>query len=82
LLMDWYFRKTSTNNHVNGYEIEQLPILKIPESEQQPFIELVDKILLDKKAGKETKELEEQIDQLVYKLYELTEEEIKIVEGK
>lgn len=24
--LDWYFRKTSTNNHVMGYEIEQLPI--------------------------------------------------------
>src|SRR5690606_30851446 len=28
-LMDWIFRKTSTNNHVNNYEIEQLPIIKI-----------------------------------------------------
>ena len=25
-LLDWYFRKTSTNNHVMGYELEQLPI--------------------------------------------------------
>jgi len=64
------------------YNFEQIPIPKIPESEQQPFIELVDKILLDKKAGRDTKELEEKIDQLVYKLYELSEEEINIVEGK
>ncbi len=48
-LMDWYFRKTSTNNHVNGYEIEALPIPKIPESEQQPFIKLVNEILAEKK---------------------------------
>ncbi|MCM8811304.1 MAG: hypothetical protein NC917_06640, partial [Candidatus Omnitrophica bacterium] len=30
---------------------------------------------------KQEKELEKQIDQLVYKLYGLTEEEIKIIEG-
>ena len=24
--MDWFFRVTSTNNHVQGYELEQLPI--------------------------------------------------------
>jgi len=26
-LLDWYFRKTSTNNHVMGYELEQLPVV-------------------------------------------------------
>jgi tRNA1(Val) A37 N6-methylase TrmN6 len=81
-LMDWYFRKTSTNNHVNGYEIEALPIPKIPETEQQPFIELVDKILAEKKAGNDTSALEREIDVLVYGLYGLSEEEIKIIEGK
>jgi len=58
-------------------------------NEQKPFIHLVDKIILitkdddyldnpDKKA--KVKRLEKEIDQLVYKLYELTPEEIKIVE--
>ncbi len=85
----------------NGYRykkafLENFPIPKIPESEQQPFIELVDKILYCCNKGLqplvtnplvtntnriEIRELEEKIDQLVYKLYELTEEEIKIVEG-
>ncbi len=70
--------------------LEQLPIPKIPESAQKPFIELVDKILTitkdddylqnpDKQAR--VKEYERQIDRLVYKLYDLTEEEIKMVEG-
>ncbi len=31
---------------------------------------------------KKVKSLEKQIDQLVYKLYNLTEEEIKIIEGE
>jgi hypothetical protein len=33
-------------------------------------------------ASADTQDLEKQIDQLVYKLYDLTDEEIQIVEGK
>ncbi len=71
----------------NTYELrkvffEKLPILKIPESEQQPFITLVDKILAEKKAGNDTRALEREIDVLVYGLYGLSEDEILIVEGK
>jgi hypothetical protein len=44
---------------------------------------LVDQILDAKKKNHaaDTIEWEKEIDQLVYKLYELTDEEIKIVEG-
>jgi len=70
--------------------LEQLPIPKIFESEQQSFINLVDKILAitkdedylenpEKQA--KVKEYEDQIDQLVYKLYNLTDEEIEIIEN-
>jgi len=64
--------------------IEQLPISNIPETEQKPFISLVDQILTLKKFDPQadTSALESEIDQLVYKLYDLTPEEIKIVEGK
>ena len=45
---------------------------------------LVDRILAAKKAdpAADTKELEAEIDALVYKLYGLTDDEIAIVEGK
>ena len=80
--MDWYFRITSSNNHVQIYELKYLPIREIPQTEQQPFTDLVDKILAakaqDSKA--DTSSLETEIDQLVYQLYGLTAEEIKIVE--
>lgn len=44
---------------------------------------LVDKILSTKKENPQadTSGLENKIDKLVYKLYDLTEEEIKIIEG-
>jgi hypothetical protein len=60
--------------------IVNLPIPKISEEEQQPFIELVDKILQKKENNEDTTAEEQEIDNLVYKLYELTEEEIRIVE--
>jgi hypothetical protein len=37
---------------------------------------------LIKEHGKDTGDREKEIDRLVYKLYELTEEEIEIVENK
>ncbi|MCX7067578.1 MAG: Eco57I restriction-modification methylase domain-containing protein [Methylococcales bacterium] len=61
--------------------LDKLPILKISEKKQQPFINLVDKILANKKAGNNTSALEREIDKLVYQLYGLSEEEILIVEG-
>ena len=51
---------------------------------QAPVIEKVNQILnLKKEDSKaDTSELEAEIDRMVYELYELTEEEILIVEGK
>ncbi|WP_051179083.1 Eco57I restriction-modification methylase domain-containing protein [Thermodesulfovibrio thiophilus] len=62
--------------------VQKLPIPKISESDQKPFIDLVDKILAakSKNPDADTSELETQIDQMVYKLYGLTDEEIKVIE--
>jgi len=43
---------------------------------------LVDKIISQKQQGIDSSENERKIDELVYKLYDLSEQEIKIVEGK
>jgi len=50
----------------------------------QSFITLVDQILTAKQKDPDTdtSALESQIDQMVYKLYNLTPEEIAIVEGR
>ena len=70
--------------------LSEIPIKKISLSQQKPFINLVDKILTITKnddylvnSGKQSKvhEYEHQIDEMVYKLYNLTPEEIEIVEG-
>ncbi len=43
---------------------------------------LVDEILEKKKLGQETADLENKIDAMVYRFYDLTDEEIAIVEDE
>lgn len=65
--------------------IERLPIPQITEKNQElarKIIALVDKILQAKEKDPKanTQKLEKEIDALVYRLYNLTDEEIKIIE--
>jgi type II restriction/modification system DNA methylase subunit YeeA len=66
--------------------LEQLPIPPITPQNQplaDQIVQIVDQILSAKKQNPEayTSKLEKEIDELVYKLYNITEEEIKIIEG-
>ena len=64
-------------------QVKELPIPVADNILQKTIIDIVDKILAEKSnnPNSETLFLEKQIDNLVYKLYKLTEEEIKIIEG-
>ena len=62
--------------------IKKLPISEGDSEIQNQMQILVDKVISTKKELADTTEIETQIDQLVYKLYDLTEEEIKIIEGE
>lgn len=71
----------------NNYQIDKEPILDIPlidanKQEQKRINEIVDQILKKKKENPkaDTSDLEKEIDKMVYDLYELTGEEIKIIE--
>ena len=66
--------------YVRISQLEFLPLKKNDSSTS--VIKLVDKILDNKyrNPDADTTKLENQIDELVYKLYDLTEEEIKIIE--
>jgi adenine-specific DNA-methyltransferase len=91
LFYQWLYHKGKRKGET--LELYQTPLSEIPikiieEKEQQLFITMVDKIL-DLTSGENydphnppeiQKELEEQIDQMVYKLYGLTKEEIEDVE--
>ncbi len=64
--------------------LSSTPIPVATPAQQSEIEKRVEKILAQKKENPEAdvSALEAEIDRLVYKLYDLTEEEIKIVEGK
>ncbi len=88
----WFvYNRAIRTMHFDSYYLGKLPIKSVSISEQQPFVNIVDKILsitqkedydpkADNEDNRKVKEYERQIDNLVYKLYDLTPEEIKIVE--
>jgi adenine-specific DNA-methyltransferase len=68
--------------HIYPEHLRYLPIPLALKKQQQPIIALVDKILSAKAANptSDTSVLERKIDVLVYKLYVLTEDEVKVIE--
>jgi adenine-specific DNA-methyltransferase len=60
--------------------IEQMPIYRATEAQIAPITDRVSAIL-DDPDSTAVRQLEAEIDQLIYSLYNLTREEIQIVEG-
>ncbi|OLR50619.1 type IIG restriction enzyme/methyltransferase [Helicobacter pylori] len=91
-LMTYFYKKKFFPTHMQGgafgfdtLSVETLPISQITKSNQptaDKIIALVDKILAlkEKDPKANTQKLEKEIDALVYQLYNLTDEEIKIIE--
>lgn len=84
---EYYYNTTKVSGNyfdLNGNQIGSIPIPTATKEQQQEIITLVDKILAAKKqdSSADTTEWEKQIDQKVYELYGLTEDEIAIVEGR
>ncbi|MFP6166407.1 Eco57I restriction-modification methylase domain-containing protein [Helicobacter pylori] len=91
-LMTYFYKKKFFPTHMQGgafgfdtLSVETLPIPQITKSNKptaDKIIALVDKILKSKEKDPKanTQGLEKEIDALVYQLYHLTDEEIKIIE--
>ena len=80
---NWYFLNfLSEGLHFYPNDAKELPIPDVTPEQQLPIIEFVDKILEAKHTDPEadTSSLEDEIDKLVYDLYDLTDDEIAIVE--
>jgi len=75
---------TETSRVMDDCYLNKVPIKRLSLNEQKPIVSRVTKILAAKRANPQadTSPLEREIDQLVYGLYGLTEDEIAIVEGK
>jgi hypothetical protein len=87
-LLVFYFRYSSNEfdalfPKIRVAEFKELPIPAATLAQQSEIEKRVEKILAQKKKtpDADVSALEAEIDQLVYKLYSLTDEEVKIVEG-
>jgi hypothetical protein len=86
--MGWWLISKYCTAIQNGYQLiwkyfSQIPIISGNDIVRKKISDLVNEILSIKKQNPpaNTTDLEIQIDQLVYQLYGLTEEEIKIIES-
>ncbi|EIQ9096242.1 Eco57I restriction-modification methylase domain-containing protein [Campylobacter coli] len=87
LMLRKFYMGGGIEGELKTNNLEKLSIPKINSKNQKladELINLVDEILKAKEQDKNanTQELENKINSLVYKLYNLTEEEIKIIEGR
>ncbi|MBK9477800.1 MAG: N-6 DNA methylase [Bacteroidetes bacterium] len=87
-LINYFYKQITQEENrvfaeVKPINIRKLPIIKCSNNEQHHLITLVDSILSIKKENPtaDISDLEKQVDQLIYLLYDLTEEEIKIIEN-
>jgi adenine-specific DNA-methyltransferase len=83
LFYSWLYHKGKRKGET--LELVLAPLSEIPIKEadtkiQNQFVAITDNILLQKKALKDTTTLEKQIDNMVYKLYELTYEDVKVID--
>jgi adenine-specific DNA-methyltransferase len=83
---DYYVRGLGVIRNGGYFEykpmfVEQLPVPSIDEAAQKPFTDLVCKILESKRANRETEKFEEDLDQMIFKLYGLSDEEIHYLQS-
>lgn len=89
-LLTWYLNTMFKDKHlaggylaINKNTIEQLPFIgTVNKIVECSIVELIEQIITAKKSDPkaDTSALENQIDQMVYKLYELTYDEVKVID--
>jgi hypothetical protein len=84
-LLKYYFSFIGVMTAGGAYTLKHGTIQALPikiANNYKPFIDLVDKILAAKAADSkaDTTALEQQVDNFVYRLYDLTGEEVKVIE--
>jgi adenine-specific DNA-methyltransferase len=80
-LINWWFNDEFKNPTISGYELHQIPI-KRNEKIEISITELVSEILENINSENLVLKNKNEIDELVYELYQLSKEEIEIVEKK
>ena len=83
-LADYYIKQLGVTRNGGYFEykpmfVEQLPIPKVSEDKQTEISQLVSQILKLKENNGDTTNLETQIDNIVFDIYQLTPEEVAII---
>ena len=80
-LINYWFSYYFVDVNIKPEQLRKIPLPKVKTN--QEIISLVEKILSDKQnsPNADTSALERKIDGLVYELYGLREEEVRVVEG-
>jgi adenine-specific DNA-methyltransferase len=97
-LMQWRFKLTSTNNNVATNEIQALPLMipdgQAKTQLHDLIVDRVESLIIAKQqeadangnaktvAERKCKSLENEINRLIYKIYDLTDEEIAMIEDE
>jgi hypothetical protein len=82
---EWYFNQISTTtgmgtNRWKKYKIELFPIAQTNNEQENKLTAKVNEILIANAKGTDAAKLEREIDDMVYKLYSLTYDEVKMIE--
>lgn len=73
-LLNWYFKKISTNNNVNGVDVDTLPIKEGTDEQIRNIIKIV-KDLLNKFDEQKVKEMND----IIYDIYDVSDDEKMVV---
>lgn len=76
--VNWFFRCFSTNSNVNGYEVDNFPLPKLTPSIESNLKDLV--LAISSSNVNTMLTYSNQIDHIVYHLYELTYDEVLVVD--
>ena len=87
-LVGYFFDRYIVNHakltvHLDGHYLRKIPVPVATKTEQRPFVALAEKITAAKAANPtaDTREMEAEIDEMVYALYDLPPDEIAIIES-
>ena len=83
-ISDWYIRNLGVTRNGGYFEykpmfVEQMPIPVISESKQKEYDKIVDNIINNRKKGVDTTKLEAELDNMIYALYGLSDEELHLL---
>lgn len=84
-LSTWYYRKIQPRKGKLFAELKinvlkTLPMMRVPTMKQNEIATLVDAIILSRQHGETTTKYEDDLDIIIYKLFNLAKEEINIIQ--